>query len=395
MKALVQDIYGTSDVLRVDEVDRPQPAAGEVLVRIAAASVNAADWHIMRGEPRVARLMDRHTFGRTGPRQRIRGRDFAGTIEDLGPGVTGWQVGDEVLGEHVATLAEYAAVPQNCLARKPTELPFEAAAALPLAAVTADLCLTRGQVASGHRVLVIGASGGVGTFAVQLAAGLGATVTGVCRTGNIDLVTSLGAAEVVDYTREDFTRAGVAYDVVLDLVGNRTLRDLRRVVAPGGRLVLSGGGNAGRRHPPRPGWTDGQGPAPRAHARSAGGDPDGRAGCRAAHRTRGHGRSRRYPRRDRAHVPTPRRRSRDPAPRGAARPRQDRRDGLSGPHGYALRADSELAGKPRSTDGLGEVSRFRRGPRWWLEGRAVLLTSLSGCSTSGFRSRRDGWVVRK
>ena len=245
MKALVQDIYGTSDVLRVDEVDRPKPASGEVLVRIAAASVNAADWHIMRGEPRVARLMDRHTFGRTGPRQRIRGRDFAGTIEDLGPGVTGWQVGDEVLGEHVATLAEYAAVPQNCLARKPTELPFEAAAALPLAAVTADLCLTRGQVGSGHRVLVIGASGGVGTFAVQLAAGLGATVTGVCRTGNIDLVTSLGAAEVVDYTREDFTRAGVAYDVVLDLVGNRTLGDLRRVVAPGGRLVLSGGGNAG------------------------------------------------------------------------------------------------------------------------------------------------------
>ena len=245
MKALVQDIYGTSDVLRVDEVDRPKPASGEVLVRIAAASVNAADWHIMRGEPKVARLMDRHTFGRTGPRQRIRGRDFAGTIEDLGPGVTGWQVGDEVLGEHVATLAEYAAVPQNCLARKPTELPFEAAAALPLAAVTADLCLTRGQVGSGHRVLVIGASGGVGTFAVQLAAGLGATVTGVCRTGNIDLVTSLGAAEVVDYTREDFTRAGVAYDVVLDLVGNRTLGDLRRVVAPGGRLVLSGGGNAG------------------------------------------------------------------------------------------------------------------------------------------------------
>ncbi len=245
MKALVQDIYGTSGVLYVDEVDRPKPAAGEVLVRIAAASVNAADWHIMRGEPRVARLMDRHTFGRTGPRQRIRGRDFAGTIEDLGRGVTGWQVGDEVLGEHVATLAEYAAVPQNCLTRKPTELSFEAAAALPLAAVTADLCLGRGQVASGQRVLVIGASGGVGTFAVQLAVGLGATVAGVCRTGNIDLVTSLGAAEVVDYTREDFTRAGVAYDVVLDLVGNRTLRELRRVVAPGGRLVLSGGGNAG------------------------------------------------------------------------------------------------------------------------------------------------------
>ena len=245
MKALVQDLYGTSDVLRVEEADRPEPAAGEVLVRVAAASVNAADWHIMRGEPKVARLMDRRTFGRTGPRQRVRGRDFAGTIEELGPGVSGWQVGDEVLGEHVATLAEYAAVPQDCLARKPAALSFKAAAALPLAAVTADMCLTRGQVAGGHGVLVIGASGGVGTFAVQLAAGLGATVTGVCRTGNIDLVTSLGAAEVVDYTREDFTGTGVSYDVVLDLVGNRRLRDLRRVVAPGGRLVLSGGGNAG------------------------------------------------------------------------------------------------------------------------------------------------------
>ena len=119
MKALVQDIYGTSDVLRLDDVDRPEPAGGEVLVRIAAASVNAADWHIMRGEPRVARLMDRSIFGRTGPRERIRGRDFAGTIEALGPGVTGWQVGDEVLGEDDATLAEYAAVPQACLARKP------------------------------------------------------------------------------------------------------------------------------------------------------------------------------------------------------------------------------------------------------------------------------------
>jgi NADPH:quinone reductase-like Zn-dependent oxidoreductase len=245
MKALVQDIYGTSDVLRLQDVDRPEPAAGEVLVRIAAVSVNAADWHIMRGEPRIARLMDRGIFGRKGPRERIRGRDFAGTIEVVGPGVTGWQVGDKVLGEDDATLAEYAVVPHVCLARKPEALSFEDAAALPLAAVTADLCLTRGRVEAGHRVLVIGASGGVGTFAVQLAAARGATVTGVCRTRNIDLVTSLGATEVVDYTREDFTRIEASYDVVLDLVGNRRLRDLRRVVAPGGRLVLSGGGNAG------------------------------------------------------------------------------------------------------------------------------------------------------
>ena len=245
MKALVQDVYGTSDVLRLEEVARPEPAAGEVLVRIAAASVNAADWHIMRGEPRVARLMDRRIFGRRGPNERIRGRDLAGTVEALGPGVTGWQVGDEVLGEDDATFAEYAAVPAACLAAKPPGLSFEDAAALPLAATTADLCLTRGGVRTGHRVLVIGASGGVGTFAVQLAAALGATVTGVCSTRNLDLVASLGAAEVVDYTRGDFTRAGDTHDVVLDLVGNRTLRDLRRVVAPGGTLVLSGGGNPG------------------------------------------------------------------------------------------------------------------------------------------------------
>lgn len=245
MKALVQDTYGTSDVLRLDEVDRPEPGAGEVLVRVAAASVNAADWHIMRGEPRIARLMDRKIFGRTGPRERVRGRDLAGTVEAVGAGVTGWQVGDEVLGEDEATLAEYVAVPATCLARKPEALSFVDAAALPLAAVTADLCLTRGGVAAGHEVLVIGASGGVGTYAVQLAAARGATVTGVCRTANVDLVTSLGAAEVVDYTREDFTRRQASYDVVVDLVGNRGLRDLRRVVAPGGTLVLSGGGNPG------------------------------------------------------------------------------------------------------------------------------------------------------
>jgi len=245
MKALVQDIYGTSAVLRLEEVERPEPAAGEVLVRIAAASVNAADWHIMRGEPKVARLMDRSIFGRTGPRERIRGRDFAGTIDAIGPGVAGWQVGDPVLGEDNATLAQYAAVDQSCLARKPDALSFEEAAAMPLAAVTADLCLSRGGVEAGHRVLVIGASGGVGTFAVQLAGVRGATVTAVCSTRNIDMVTSLGAAQVVDYTRDDFTRAGPSYDVVLDLVGNRSLRDLRRVVAAGGRLVLSGGGNPG------------------------------------------------------------------------------------------------------------------------------------------------------
>ncbi|GAA1549624.1 NAD(P)-dependent alcohol dehydrogenase [Nocardioides humi] len=245
MLALVQDVYGTSDVLRLEDVDRPEPAADQVLVRIAAASVNAADWHIMRGEPRIARLMDRGVFGRRGPRERIRGRDLAGTVEAVGAEVTGWQVGDEVLGEDEATLAEYAVVPAACLVRRPAGLSVEQAAALPLAAITADLWLTAGEVRAGSRVLVVGASGGVGTFAVQLAVARGAAVTGVCSTRNLDLVTSLGAAEVVDYTRDDVARAGASYDAVLDLVGNRTLRDLRRVVAPGGTLVLSGGGNPG------------------------------------------------------------------------------------------------------------------------------------------------------
>jgi len=245
MKALVQDRYGTSDMLRIEDVERPEPAPGEVLVQIAAASLNAADWHTMRGEPRIARLMDRNIFGRTAPRELIRGRDFAGTIEAVGPGVTGWQVGDRVLGEDDATLAEYAVVPHGCLVHKPETLSFEEAAAMPLAAVTADLCLAAHHLEAGHRVLIIGASGGVGTFAVQLAALKGATVTAVCSTRNIDLVKSLGATEVVDYTRDDFTNAGRVYDLVIDLVGNRSLRDLRRAVAPGGRLVLSGGGNPG------------------------------------------------------------------------------------------------------------------------------------------------------
>jgi NADPH:quinone reductase-like Zn-dependent oxidoreductase len=203
MQAVVQDVYGTSAVLRLDEVDRPEPAAGQVLVRVTAASVNAADWHIMRGEPRIARLMDRSIFGRTGPRQRIRGRDFAGTIDAVGPGVPAWKVGDDVLGEDEASLAEYAAVDQSCLARKPDALSFDEAAAMPLAATTADLCLRQGGVEAGQHVLIIGASGGVGTFAVQLAAIRGATVAAVCSTRNLDLVTSLGAAQVVDYTRDD------------------------------------------------------------------------------------------------------------------------------------------------------------------------------------------------
>lgn len=245
MRAVVQDVYGSSEVLRLADVPRPEPADGEVLVRVAAASLNAADWHIMRGEPRVARLAGRSVFGRRAPREPVRGRDLAGTVVAVGAGVTQWRVGDDVLGEHEATLAEHVAVPAACLARKPASVSFEQAAALPLAATTADLLLTEGLVASGSRVLLLGASGGVGTFAVQLAAERGARVTGVCSTRNVDLVRSLGAAEVVDYRTHDVARSGATYDVVVDLVGNRGLLQLRRLVARGGTLVLSGGGNPG------------------------------------------------------------------------------------------------------------------------------------------------------
>ena len=312
----------------------------------------------MRGEPTIARLMNPGAFGRTGPRQRIRGRDFAGTIEAVGPGVTGWQVGDEVLGEAEATFAEYAVVPQGCLARRPEALSFEDAAALPLAATTADLCLTRGGVDSGHRVLVIGASGGVGTFAVLLATALGATVTGVCSTRNVDLVESLGATEVVDYTREDFSRTGAQYDVVLDLVGGGRLRDLRRVVAPGGRLVLSGGGNPGEGRYVGPVGLMAKGGALRAPPRPARAGPAGRS-RRAAARRPGRAWPPAAPSARWSSAPTP-----SPTPRRpsgtsrSARPRQGRRHRLT-------------------------VTRTRRGP-----------APPGGCGPSSFRreSLRRRWT---
>ena len=244
MRAWVQDEYGSAEVLRLAEVEDPVPGPGEVLVRVAAASVNAADWHLMRGEPRVARL-DRSMFGRRGPRQPIRGRDLAGTVVALGPGVTGWRVGDAVLGEHEGTLAELVVAPASCLARRPDGVTEVDAAALPLAATTAAVCLDAGDVGAGTRLLVLGASGGVGTFAVQLAVARGAEVTGVCSTRNLDLVTSLGATAVLDHTRGEVERHAATYDVVLDLVGNRPFRVLRRLVAGRGTIVLSGGGNPG------------------------------------------------------------------------------------------------------------------------------------------------------
>ncbi|MEU3910192.1 NAD(P)-dependent alcohol dehydrogenase [Streptomyces sp. NPDC029721] len=239
MKAIVQDRYGSSDVLEFKELDRPAPRDGEVLVRVRAASVNARDWHVMRGDPYVARL----AFGLTRPRQPIQGTDFAGVVEAVGRGVAGLRPGDEVFGEAGGAFAEYVCAPQDAVGPKPAGLTFEQAAAVPLAGNTALMGLRDlGRLRPGQHVLVNGASGGVGTFAVQIAKALGAEVTGVCSTRNVDLVRSLGADHVVDYRQEDFTRTGLRYDLVLDLVGNRTLADLRRALTPGGAVVLSGGG---------------------------------------------------------------------------------------------------------------------------------------------------------
>jgi NADPH:quinone reductase-like Zn-dependent oxidoreductase len=239
MKAIVQDRYGPPDVLRLEDVDVPAVGANDVLVGVRAASVNAADWHTMRGDPLLARF----SFGVRRPKARIRGHDIAGVVEAVGAEVTHVRPGDRVfadLGFAGGAFAEYACAPAELVETMPSGLEFEEAAALPLAGGTAlQGVRDAGAVRPGHRVLINGASGGVGTFAVQIAVALGAEVTAVCSAANADLARSLGATQVVDYARE---QASGRYDLVLDLVGNRSLGELRRLVAPEGTLVLSGGG---------------------------------------------------------------------------------------------------------------------------------------------------------
>ncbi len=238
MKAIVQDRYGSADVLELREVERPVPATGEVLVRVRASSVNAADWHIMRGDPYFARLV----LGWKGPKSRIRGMDFAGVVEAVGPGVGGLvRVGDEVFGEVEGSFAEYVRVPVHLVAHKPSNLTFEQTATLPLAGNTAWMGLR--ELKAGQKVLINGASGGVGLMAVQIAKARKAVVTGVCSTRNVEQVRAVGADVVIDYSAGDFTRGGERYDVVFDLVGNRKMSELRGVLAPDGVLVLSGGGS--------------------------------------------------------------------------------------------------------------------------------------------------------
>ena len=247
MRAIVQDAYGSTaqDGLRLEEaVARPAAGDDEVLVRVAAASVDRGTWHIMAGLPYPIRLAG---FGLRAPKPLNPGRSVAGTIELVGKDVTELAVGDEVYGTCDGSFAQYACAHPSKLARKPANLTFEQAAAMPISGLTAlQAVRDQGQVAPGQNVLVIGASGGVGTFAVQIAKAFGATVTGVCSSRKVDLVRSLGADHVIDYTQEDFSRGERRYDVILDTGGNRPLSDLRRILTPRGRLVLVGGETGGR-----------------------------------------------------------------------------------------------------------------------------------------------------
>ncbi|GAA4182883.1 NAD(P)-dependent alcohol dehydrogenase [Streptosporangium oxazolinicum] len=237
MKAIVQERYGSAEVLGLGEVDKPVPGDNEVLVRVHAASVTHGDLVIMTGLPYLSRL----AFGLRGPKQKIPGRDIAGEVESVGKNVTRFQPGDEVYAEVSAGgFAEYVRVPEDLTCPKPANLTFEQAAAVPYAANTALQGLRdRGGIAAGQKVLINGASGGVGTFAVQIAKSFGAEVTGVCSTRNTELVRSIGADHVLDYTREDFTRGDRRYDLVFDLAGNHSLSGFRRALSPGGTLVLS------------------------------------------------------------------------------------------------------------------------------------------------------------
>jgi NADPH:quinone reductase-like Zn-dependent oxidoreductase len=237
MKAIVYTQYGSPDVLQFKEVEKPTPRDGQILVQIYAASANPLDWHLMRASPFLARLAG----GLRRPKDPRLGADFAGRVEAIGLNVTQFQPGDEVFGASTGAFAEYICVAENEVALKPANLSFEQAAAVPVAATTALQGLRDyGQIHSGQKMLVNGASGGVGTFAVQIAKSFGTEVTGVCSTRNLDMVRSIGADHVIDYTREDFTRNGQHYDLIYDAVGNRSVSAYKRALNPGGTCVVAG-----------------------------------------------------------------------------------------------------------------------------------------------------------
>jgi NADPH:quinone reductase-like Zn-dependent oxidoreductase len=240
MKAIVQHEYGAPpDVLRLAEVTMPAVGAEDVLVSVRASSANPWDWHFIRGEPLLLRATG--LGGVRTPKFPVPGGDLAGTVERTGSAVTAFKPGDEVYGFGHGAFAEYIAVPHDSLAPKPGNLTFEQAAAVPLAAVTALQCLRAGGIAPGQRVLIVGASGGVGSFGVQIAKHLGAEVTGVCSTEHVDLVRRLGAGQVIDYTRQDFTTGAARYDLVLQLGGTYSPAAIRKVLTPRGTLIQSFG----------------------------------------------------------------------------------------------------------------------------------------------------------
>jgi len=242
MRAVVQDRYGTSEVWRLGRVPRPDITDGQVLVRVAAAGLDRGTEHLMNGKPYVMRL----GFGMRRPKNPVPGRDVAGTVDAVGARVTRFAVGDEVYGVAPGSFAEYAAAPEDKLARKPASLSFAQAAVVPISAGTALQALQDvGKVEPGQSVLVLGASGGVGSYAVQLAKVLGAEVTGVCSTANVEFVASLGADHVLDRARVDFADGTRHYDLILDIAGNPSVRRLRRALVPGGTVVLVGGEDAG------------------------------------------------------------------------------------------------------------------------------------------------------
>jgi len=239
MKAIVYRCYGSTDVLKLENIPKPIPADDRVLVKVHAASVNPLDWHYMQGKPYIMRP----SSGVGAPKSILMGADFAGTIEAVGKNVKRFKPGDEVFGDRDGAFGEYVSVRENgAVALKPTNMSMEQAAAVPIAGVTALQALRdKGMIRAGQKVLINGASGGVGTFAVQIAKNYGADVTGVCSTKNVDMVRSIGADHVIDYTREDFTKAAVHYDLIIDNVGNHSMGEIRRVLNPRGALVIVGG----------------------------------------------------------------------------------------------------------------------------------------------------------
>src|SRR5712692_9575563 len=237
MKAVAQDRYGL-DALRLEDIDVPVAADGAVLVRVRAAGVNPLDWHSARGVPYVARM----AMGMPGPKPRVRGVDVAGRVEAVGKDVTHLRPGDDVFGWCAGAFAEYASAPEDHFLAKPASMTYEEAAAVPVAAVTALQALRdAGKLQSGQRVLINGASGGVGTFAVQIAKSIGADVTGVCSSRNVELVRSIGADRVIDYTQQDFTSSGQLYDLIFDCVGNHLFSACKRVLNPKGTYIAVGG----------------------------------------------------------------------------------------------------------------------------------------------------------